>query len=163
MLRRALILTACLTAPSLAAPSEPSSAQIRHIAETCTTQGAFGVSFNEKFSGHSPRAAAAEWAPFQILFVRPNVESGQVLEVGAMASFEKALMSNEDRVALANWVFHALDAEIQSTHRFVRRDAHPNGVTYHSAPGFTLDLSHEGVVVHMDCTSERRPARETAQ
>ena len=145
MLRRFLLLAACLTAPVLAAPSEPSPAQIRHSAEACTAQDAFGVRYNERFSG--TRQAGPEWAPFQELRLSKNT----ALQVEATASFAKALMSNEDRVSLAAWVFHALDNAIQSEHNFAQRAAHPNGVTYHSAAGLTLDLSHVGVVVHIVC------------
>ncbi len=154
MLRRALLLAAFLTAPVLAAPSEPSPAQIRHLAEACTAEDAFGLPFAQKMSTDSPIPAGAEWAPVQTLSVR--LATGQLVEVDATASFAKALMSNEDRVALAHWVFRALDAEIQSRHSFVRRDARPDGVRY-AAPGVSLDLSQEGVVVRLACARGAKP------
>lgn len=149
MFGRLLVIAVCLTAPVLAAPSEPSAAQIRHLAQACTAEDAFGLSFAQKMRASTPLAAGPEWAPVQWLSLRRN-SAGQLLKVEATASFEKALMSNEDRIALANWVFHALDVEIQSRRSFVRRDARPNGVTY-SAPGLAFDLSHDGAVLHMAC------------
>jgi hypothetical protein len=154
MLRRALLLAACLTAPVLAAPGEPSPAQIRHLAQACTAEDAFGLHFAQKMSADSPLKAGAEWAPVQLLSVR--LARGQLIEVDATASFAKALMSNEDRIALARWVFRALDAEIRSSRRFVRRAARPGGVRY-GAPGVTLDLSHDGVVVRLACASGAKP------
>lgn len=151
MLRRVLFLAACLTAPVLAAPSEPSPAQIRHLAEACTAEEAFGLHFAQKMSANDSLPAAPEWAPVQWLSARRN--SGGIFEVEATASFEKALMSNEDREALARWVFRALDAEIQSRHSFARRDARPNGATY-SAPGLIFDLSQDGAVVRMTCSRQ---------
>ena len=144
MLRRVLLLA--LTAPVFAgAPNEPSPAQNRHIAEACTAQDAFGLRYGQTIAGSAQ--AGPEWAPFQELSVRP----GEAAQVEATASFGKALMSNEDRIALAAWVFRALDGEIQSRHSFARRDLRPDGVTYHSVAGFTLDLSHAGVTVRIAC------------
>jgi hypothetical protein len=151
MLGRLFLLAACLTAPVLAAPSEPSPAQIRHLAQACTAEDAFGLHFAQKMSSSASLPAGPEWAPVQLLSIRLAPDSGQVLEVEATASFAKALMSNEDRAALATWVFRALDSEIQSGHDFAHREMRPNGTTYHSADGLTLDLSHDGVVVHLAC------------
>jgi hypothetical protein len=153
MLRRVILLTACLTTPVFAAPSEPSPAQIHHLAQACTAEGAFGLRFALKMSGRA-LPAAAEWAPVQALSPRLTPESGRLIAVEATASFEKALMSNEDRIALAQWVLRAVDKEIQSGRSFAQRHTQPNGVTYRSASGFIFDLSHDGAVLHLTCTAQ---------
>ena len=51
---------------------------------------------------------------------------------------------------------HALDTAVAGEHRFASRDARRDGVTYHSSAdvrtGYTLDLSHDGTSVWIDCT-----------
>ena len=147
MLRRVLLFATFLTAPAFAAPSEPSPAQIRHLAQSCTVKDAFGLQFGQKLSA-STLPVGAEWAPVQQLSAR--LDDSRLIAVEATASFEKALMSNEDRIALARWVFRALDTEIQSGRHFAHREMRPDNVTY-DAPGVRLALSQEGVVVHLTC------------
>ena len=76
----------------------------------------------------------------------------QVFEIEAAASFARALMSNEDRIALARWVFNAIDAEIAAQRRFAERQPRRDGVSYISGNGFVLDLARDGTDVFLTCT-----------
>jgi hypothetical protein len=167
---RCLFVTAVATAlavpPAFAAPAEPGRADIARAAEACTVQGAFGLKFGETFRNASTRQAGAEWTPFQTLTVSTAPRTEQVFEIEATASFARALMSNEDRIALARWVFKAIDTEITTKRGFATRQPRQNGVAYTSASGFVLDLSRDGTEIFLTCTDAalkqraRMPIRE---
>lgn len=150
-MRRALcsLLLLC-TAPAFASSLEPSPADIARAAQSCTAEGAFGIRF-----GAADLSKGAAIGPFAVEQISTKPPHG-VFRIATLASFAKAQMSEEDRMAVATWVLRKLDAEIAANRRFAARQPRPDGVTYFSAndrrTGYALDISHSGVAVRMICT-----------
>jgi len=132
--------------PALAGSLEPSRQDIAHAAETCTADGAFGIRFGDK---PEPLETATGISPFRLKSLRATRQGG-VSAIAAEASFAKAQMSQEDRVAVASWVLHAIDAEIRSTRRFARRDAGDGRIRY-LFDNYALVLSRDGTEVLLAC------------
>lgn len=130
--------------------SEPDHSTIVRVAQKCTAQGAFGHRFGEKSVEVAP---PADVPPFFLENLSSTRRDDAVFEITAAASFAHALMSNEDRIAMATWVFRALDKEVSAEHRFAKRIERRDGVLYASGDGFTFDLSHDGTKVRLTCTS----------
>lgn len=143
------------TAASASSP-EPSPSAFAALARTCTADGAFGLHFGQK------NVALAGWAGIAPFAVDAWSEGRDGLyQITAAASFAKAPMSQEDRVALAAWVLRKLDSDIAATHRFSRRDPRRDGVRFSTAT-LALDLSQSGTTVRMTCTdlARKNAARE---
>ncbi len=138
-------------------PSEPDRAAIAQAVQTCTQEGAFGYRFGEKDA--RPRDSGI--APFAIEGLGTQREG--LFEIAAAAWFGTAAVPDEERSALAAWVYHALDAQIAARRRFAKRATRKDGVTYFSdadpARGFALGLSHEGQRVRLACTDLARQQR----
>jgi len=130
---------------------EPSAQTFAAVVQTCTANGAFGYRFGER--GATPRQTGQP--PFVIETLSENRDG--LFEIIAAASFAKAPMSGEDRIALANWVFQKLDSGI-AARKFVRRQERRDGVSY-IADAFVLDLSHDGTTVQVACTDIARKKR----
>jgi hypothetical protein len=156
-----IVVTLLAIGAASAESPEPSREAVAAAARSCTADGAFGHRFGEKTSA---RGTDTGIAPFRIESLSRRGDG--LFEIVAVAWFGKAPMSGEDRIALANWVFGALDAEA-AKRGFARRDERRDGVTYHSsadvATGYTLDLSHDGVNVRIDCTDVALKRRAWSQ
>jgi hypothetical protein len=146
-------VAAIMMLPALAESPEPDRPAIVRAAQSCTAEGAFGHRFGEKNAG--PKSGTGV-PPFAIETLSSTAREDAVFEITAVASFAKALMSGEDRIALANWFFRALDTEAAAERRFPKRDVRQDGVTFHSnadvTTGYTLDISHDGTSVWIACT-----------
>jgi len=142
-----------LLLPARAESPEPDPVAIVRAAQSCTAEGAFAHRFGEKLAKPATETGAP---PFTIEALSGTGRGDVVFEITAVASFAKARMSGEDRIAMASWFFRALNGEIAAEKRFVRRDMRRDGVAYHSnadvRTGFVLDLSHDGTEVRLDCT-----------
>jgi len=129
---------------------EPDRTAIAAATQTCTAEGAFGYRFGEK----DARPHDTAIAPFEIEGLATQRDG--LFEIAAAAWFGKAPMSQEDRYALAAWVYHALETQITARRPFAKRTSRKDGVTYFSdtdpARGYTLDLSHDGLRVRLACT-----------
>jgi len=149
----AAVAVVIAVSPVLAESPEPDRAQVVRAAQACTAEGAFGHRFGEK---NARPGSDSGVPPFAVETIDTTRHDGLVFEVTAAASFAKARMSGEDRIALAALFFRTLDAEVATEHRFAARDARRDGVTYRSSAdattGYTLDLSHDGTSVRIDCT-----------
>ncbi len=148
----ALLAVAAATSPIAWANSpEPSPETIAAITNTCTADGAFGYRFGER------KAIAHDTglAPFAIETLSASRDG--LFEIVAAASFAKAPMSGEDRVALAGWVFGKLDAGA-AMRKFSRREPRRDGVRY-IASAFVFNLSRDGTTVHVTCTDIARKTR----
>jgi hypothetical protein len=141
-----------LTASAYANSPEPSPATFAAVIQTCTADGAFGYRFGE----HGVSAHATGLPPFVIATLSQNREG--LFEIIAAASFAKAPMSGEDRIALTNWVFEKLDSGV-AARKFVHRQKRRDGIAY-IASAFVLDLSHDGTTVRIACTdiARKKPA-----
>ena len=140
-----------LTAAASANSPEPSPQTFAAVIQTCTAGGAFGYRFGEQ----GVRARETGLPPFVIETLSDGRDG--LYEITAAASFAKAPMSGEDRIALANWVFGKLDRGI-AARNFVRRQPRRDGVAY-IADAFVLDLSHDGTTVRVACTDIARKKR----
>ena len=145
-----LVLALAIAPAALAESPEPDHAAIVRAVRSCTAEGAFGHRFGEKNGKSVPDGGAA---PFAVETLSGTAREDAVFEITAAASFARAKMSGEDRVALADWVLRALDAEAAAEHRFTGRTARRDGVLYVSGADFTLDLSRDGTDVRLTCTS----------
>ncbi len=136
---------------------EPDRTAIGEAVQTCTAQGAFGYRFGEQDA--RPRESGV--APFEIEGL--SAERDGLFEIAAAAWFGKAPVPEDDRTALAAWVYHALEAQITARRPFARRAGRKDGVTYFSdadlAKGFALDLSHDGLRVRLACSDLARKQR----
>jgi len=138
----ALLLTASM---ALADSPEPDRITFAKVAQTCSETGAFGYTFGEKNAG--PRDTGL--APFQIETLRG--ENG-LYEITAKAYFGKALMSQEDRIALADWVARKLDRQIAAAHKTAVRTTAADGEVRFTFGNTLLSLGYDGVTVQLTCT-----------
>lgn len=153
-MRRSLLslLVLLCAAPALAGSLEPSREDIARAAQTCTTDGAFGVRFGARMSAKN---AETDVAPFRVLTMVAGDDRG-IFQIVGSASFAKAQMSQEDRVAVAGWFYRALDQKIASTRKFTKREAKDDLTLYTFAEGFLLEVVHLDTEVRLICTRGSR-------
>lgn len=152
---RWMIVPAVVTVFAAAGASspEPSQRVITLLATSCTAGGPFLYRFGEHSTGESESVLQ----PFAIeSFVSDRHEG--LFAITAAASFAKAPMSGEDRIALARWVLNRLDSEIVATRRFVRRQTRPGGVAFSTA-NILFELTQTGTTVRLTCTDTGRKKR----
>lgn len=137
-----------ITAAAQANSPEPSRQTLAALANTCTADGAFGY----RFGDHRASVRDTGLPPFVIATLSDG--QGGLYEIVAAASFAKAPMSGEDRIALAKWVFGQLDSGI-AARKFARRQDRRDGVAY-IADAFVLDLSRDGTTIRISCTDIAR-------
>ena len=157
-LRRSATLSwalALATLPAAANSPEPSRETFAAVVKTCTADGGFGYRFGD---GHAT-ARDTGLAPFVIESLSQGREG--LFEIVARASFAKAPMSGEDRIALARWVFATLDTDIAAARQFPRREPRRDGVQFIAA-SVVFDINRDGTEVRLTCTdiARKRAARE---
>jgi hypothetical protein len=135
--------------PAHANSPEPSREVFAAVEKTCTAAGAFGYRF-----GASHATARDTGLPPFIIETLSESRNG-LFEIVATASFAKAPMSGEDRIALAGWVSQKLDTDIAAARQFLHREPRRDGVQFIAA-GFTLAISQDGTAVRLTCTDLAR-------
>ena len=144
-----------LTVAAYANSPEPSRETFAAVVKTCTADGGFGYRFGDQHA--VPRDTSLP--PFAIETLSQGREG--LFEIVARASFAKAPMSGEDRIALARWVFATLDTDIAAARQFARREPRRDGVQFVAA-SFVFDISRDGTEVRLTCTdiARKRAAKE---
>jgi len=158
-LRMIAVLSATLVLtmlPASASSPEPSREAFAALAKTCTAAGAFGYDFGHRVV---VLPGSAGIPPF---FVE-DISQGRdgLFEIVAHASFAKAPMSGEDRIALTEWVSRKLDTDITATRQFARREPRRDGVQFIAA-AVVFDISRDGTELRLTCTdiARKRAAKE---
>lgn len=159
MRRHVLALTlAGLASPMFAeAPSEPSPAQIRRVAEACTAQGAFGHRFGESQIGLITVKVGPQWTPFRNLTIRATPQTHQTYQIEAEAIIGKQSDPTDKNWARAERIRKTLKSEIAASHRFAHYDAsmdnYQSADDWHS--GYSLSIeAHENQII-LTCTDEK--------
>ncbi len=131
---------------ALAKEPDPEKSAAKHIAQTCTHDGAFGRTFRSPGYGQIDAIADDEWDPFRRLVI--DRDRSGAPQITAEASFRGYGNSYEDDAAIARHFFRALDKAITAKHRFPHREPGGRGVTFHTSnepdSGLVFDIRQDG-------------------
>ena len=141
--------------PAAANSPEPPRETFAAVVKTCTADGGFGYRFGDKHA----TTRGTGLPPFAIETLSESRDG--LFEIVAHASFAHAPMSQEDRIALTDWVTRKLDADITAARQFPRREPRRDGVQFVAA-NVVLDISRDGTEVRLTCTdiARKRAANE---